>query len=56
MFESITGMGKLTPFTLNRGFSERSKEFDCKSNAISFVGSNPTSTTILKSKDYVNEN
>lgn len=56
MFESITGMGKLTPFTLIRGFSERSKEFDCKSNAISFVGSNPTSTTILKSKDYTDEN
>jgi hypothetical protein len=49
------GMGKLTPFTLNRGFSERSKEFDCKSNAISFVGSNPTSTTILKLKGLTNE-
>jgi hypothetical protein len=45
-------MGKPTPFTLIRGFSERSKEFDCKSNAISFVGSNPTSTTNKTQRNY----
>lgn len=39
------GMGNPPHLLLIGRFPERSKGFDCKSNAISFVGSNPTSTT-----------